>query len=50
MAVRGEIEQVAGVERVEVDLDTKVVVVEGTELDREQVWAAVDDAGYEAVA
>ena len=49
-AVRWEIEQVPGVESVTVDLDTKAVVVTGTGVDRAAVWAAVDEAGYEAVA
>ena len=49
-AVRGEIEKVPGVDRVAVDLDTKAVVVTGTGVDRAAVWAAVDEAGYEAVA
>ena len=49
-AVRGEIEKVPGVDGVAVDLDTKAVVVTGTGVDRDAVWAAVDEAGYEAVA
>jgi copper chaperone len=49
-AVRGEIEKVAGVESVAVDLDTSTVRVTGTGIDRAVVWAAVDEAGYEAVA
>ena len=48
--VRGEIEKVPGVEGVAIDLDSKVVVVSGTELNEGAVWAAVDEAGYEAVA
>ena len=48
-AVRGEIERLAGVERVDVDLDTKAVVVTGTAVDQAAVRAAVDEAGYEAV-
>ena len=49
-AVRSEVEKVTGVEDVSVDLDTKAVVVRGVGVDREAVWAAVDEAGYEAVA
>jgi copper chaperone len=49
-AVRAEIEKVPGVETVAVDLETKAVVVLGAGVDRELVWAAVDEAGYEAVA
>jgi copper chaperone len=48
-AVRGEIEKVPGVRVVDVDLDTKAVVVTGTNIHRAAVWAAVDEAGYEAV-
>jgi copper ion binding protein len=46
-AVTGEIEKVSGVTKVDVDLTTKWVDVEGTE-DVEAVRAAVDEAGYEA--
>lgn len=49
-AVRDEVSQVAGVESVDVDLETKLVVVHGTELSDEDVRAAIDEAGYEAVA
>jgi copper chaperone len=49
-AVRTEIEKVPGVEGVAVDLDTKAVVVTGAGVERTTVWAAVDEAGYEAVA
>ena len=47
VAVTEEVTEVAGVERVDVDLETKQVVVSGTELDDEQLRAAIDDAGYE---
>ncbi len=47
-AVKSEISQLPGVSSVTVDLGTKAVVVEGTELDREAIWAAVDEAGFEA--
>lgn len=49
-AVKGEIGKLVGVQRVEVDLETKTVVVEGQGLDTEAVFAAVDEAGFEAVA
>jgi copper chaperone len=49
-AVQDEIEKVPGIDTVVVDLDTKAVVVTGAAVDREAVWAAVDEAGYEAVA
>jgi copper chaperone CopZ len=39
---------VAGVESVEVDLDTKLVVVSGEGLDDAAIRAAIDEAGYEA--
>jgi copper chaperone len=48
-AVRGEIEKVRGVDAVSVQLDTKLVIVTGGGVDRGAVWAAVDEAGYEAV-
>ena len=50
VAVRSEIEKVGAVVDVAIDLDTKAVVVRGARVDREAVWAAVDEAGYEAVA
>jgi copper chaperone CopZ len=43
-AVSSELSQVAGVQSVEVDLDTKLV----TELDDAALRAAIDEAGYEA--
>ena len=49
-AVSGEISKVAGVASVTVDLDTKAVVVTGTNLDQSSIFAAVDEAGYEPVA
>ena len=47
-AVTEEVEQVAGVDAVEVDLDTKRVVVRGENVSDEDVRAAIIDAGYEA--
>lgn len=47
-AVKGEIAKLPGVASVSVDLDTKVVVVEGEGLDWDAIAAAVDEAGYEA--
>jgi copper chaperone len=49
-AVKGEIGKVAGVADVSVDLDTKAVVVTGDTLDRDAIFAAVDEAGFEPVA
>ena len=48
-AVRGEVEQVSGVETVEVDLGSKRVAVHGDFEDR-AVRAAIADAGYGAAA
>ena len=47
-AVSSELQQVAGVESVAVDLDTKLVVVRGERLDDAALRAAIEDAGYEA--
>ena len=49
-AVNSEITKVSGVDEVDVDLATKAVVVRGADVNREAVWAAVAEAGYEAVA
>ncbi len=40
--------QVAGVEEVEIDLETKLVRVRGLGLDESALRAAIEDAGYEA--
>jgi copper chaperone len=50
VAVTDEVSRVPGVTGVEVDLDTKLVRVRGTDVDAEAVVAAVDEAGYDAVA
>ena len=47
-AVSSELAQVAGVESVAVDLDTKLVVVSGSGLDDAALRAAIEEAGYEA--
>lgn len=47
-AVTEEVQQVAGVEAVEVDLDTKLVVVRGEGVSDDAVRAAIEEAGYEA--
>jgi copper chaperone CopZ len=47
-AVGAELEQVAGVDSVDVDLETKLVVVRGQGLDDAQLRAAIAEAGYEA--
>jgi copper ion binding protein len=47
-AVSNEVGSVAGVESVEINLDTKVVQVRGESLDDTAIRAAIDEAGYEA--
>jgi len=49
-AVKGEVTKVAGVTGVDVDLDTKIVTVNGDGIDRAAVVAAIDEAGYEVTA
>jgi copper chaperone CopZ len=48
-AVSTELSSVPGVETVEVDLETKTVVVSGSQINPNDLIAAVDEAGYEAV-
>ena len=47
-AVEAEVGRVPGVESVEADLDTKLVVVRGEGLADDALRAAIDEAGYEA--
>lgn len=47
-AVSAELAAVAGVESVDVDLDTKLVTVRGHGLDDSALRAAIEEAGYEA--
>jgi copper chaperone CopZ len=47
-AVTEEVRQVAGVEAVDVDLESKLVVVRGDGFSDADVRAAIDEAGYEA--
>jgi copper chaperone CopZ len=47
-AVSEELSAVDGVESVAVDLETKLVVVRGRELDDAALRAAIEEAGYEA--
>ena len=47
-AVSSELLAVEGVESVDVDLATKLVVVRGATLDDEALRAAIEEAGYEA--
>jgi copper chaperone len=50
VAVTEEVTKVAGVTAVDVSLDTKLVRVLGAGIDGEAVVAAIDEAGYDAVA
>jgi len=45
-AITSEVEQVAGVASVDVDLDAKRVIVTGEDLDDAAMRAAIDEAGY----
>ena len=47
-AVSEELERVAGVAAVDVDLETKRVTVTGETLDDAVLVAAIDEAGYDA--
>jgi len=48
-AVKAEVSRVAGVESVDVDLESKLVTVRGREVSDSAVREAIDEAGYEAV-
>jgi copper chaperone CopZ len=48
-AIAREVEQVAGVRSVEVDLDAETVVVRGDGIGDEAVRSAIVEAGYELV-
>jgi copper chaperone len=47
-AITGEVTAVAGVDAVDVDLDTRLVRISGENLDDSALVAAIDEAGYEA--
>jgi copper chaperone len=47
-AVSSELQEVGGVDSVDVDLDTKLVTVRGSDLDDAVLRAAIEQAGYEA--
>jgi copper chaperone CopZ len=49
-AVTDEVAKLDGVASVDVDLDTKLVRVHGSDVDAAAVIAAIDEAGYDAVA
>ena len=46
-AITNEVNRVAGVDGVEVDLEAKTVQVSGTGLDEQALVAAIEEAGYE---
>ena len=46
-AIKQEVGAVAGVTCVVVDLETKDVVVTGTSLARDEIVAAIDEAGFD---
>lgn len=46
-AIKQEVSTVAGVEQINVDLDTKRVTVTGETLSDDALRAAIDEAGYE---
>jgi copper chaperone CopZ len=48
--VTDEVAKVVGVGAVDVDLDSKLVRVSGGAIDHGAVVAAIDEAGYDAVA
>jgi copper chaperone len=48
-AITNEVDQVAGVESVHVDLEAKTVRVSGDGLDEQALIAAIDEAGYDVV-
>ncbi len=47
-AVGAELAGVAGVESVDINLETKLVSVRGSDLDDAALRAAIEEAGYEA--
>jgi copper chaperone len=49
VAVSGEVGRVPGVSSVDVDLESKLVRVDGVALDAAAVVDAIDEAGYDAV-
>ena len=48
-AITSEVSAVPGVSSVAVDLETKLVRIDGESLDGRVLVAAIDEAGYEAV-
>ena len=48
MSIKEEVSEVEGVEDVAVDLESKIVTVQGRDLDDTALRAAIVEAGYEA--
>lgn len=48
-AITAEVSAVPGVQRVDVELETKLVQISGDDLDHAALVAAIGEAGYEAV-
>ena len=46
-AIKHEVGAVAGVTDIDVDLESKLVTVRGAALDRDDIVAAIDEAGYD---
>jgi copper chaperone CopZ len=46
--VTRELERVRGIQTVEVDLETKLVIVRGDDLEDPPLLGAIDEAGYDA--
>ena len=47
MSIREEVEEVEGVDDVDVDLESKAVTVHGRELDDAALRSAIAEAGYQ---
>jgi copper chaperone len=47
-AITAEVTAVPGVETIEIDLDSKLVKINGCNLDDAALIAAIDEAGYQA--
>ena len=48
ISIREEVSEVEGVEEINVDLESKIVTIHGSELDDVALRAAIEEAGYEA--
>lgn len=46
-AIKHEVGSLSGVSGVDVDLDSKLVIVRGDTLIRDEIVAAIDEAGYD---